>query len=264
MPNVPFELLADGEPRGEAHDEPRDDGLSLYYEDGEPKYWVRDEDGKRACGSKKQARSPEEGIWDRCTKPNIDSDNGRCRLHGGQTPKGVASPHYEGAGKSQYLPDQLGDRMDEFLKDPSIVSVREDLALANVRLTQLMQEVEVGANADRWLKIQEIMPDVIEAFEKGKTKDLRRLLKKLETLVNEGAESEERWEDISDWIDTRRTLSQTETKRLKQGTDTLTFEEVRQVLDIITHTVTSILDRYDLPREAYEDLNEAVRNVLDT
>jgi hypothetical protein len=154
--------------------------------------------------------------------------------------------------------------MDEFLKDPSIVSVREDLALANVRLTQLMQEVEVGANADRWLKIQEIMPDVMEAFEKGKTKDLRRLLKKLETLVNEGAESEERWEDISDWIDTRRTLSQTETKRLKQGTDTLTFEEVRQVLDIITHTVTSILDRYDLPREAYEDLNEAVRNVLDT
>lgn len=263
MPNSPFQLLADGEPRGSAHDEPRGDDLSLYYEDGDPQYWVRDEDGRRACGGKKQEREPEKGVWSRCSKPNIDSDNYRCKIHGGSTPKATASPHWKGAGKSGYLPEELGDRMDEFLKDPSIVSVREDLALANVRLTQLMQEVEVGANADRWLKIQEIMPDLMEAFEKNKPKDLRRLLNKLETLVHEGAESEERWEDISNWINQRRKLSQTETKRLKQGTDTLTYEEVRQVLDIITHTVTSILDEYDLPREAYQDLNKAVRNVLD-
>lgn len=256
-------MLEEGEPRGERHGEPRDDNLSLYYEDGEAQYWIHNEDGERVCGSRKTNTKGKE-VWKRCSKKNIDSDNKRCRFHGGQTPNGMASPHWEGKGKSEYLPDTLGERMDEFLKDPSIVSVREDLALANVRLTQLMQEVEVGANAERWKKIEEVVPDLVEAFEKQKQKDMRRLLSKLETLVQKGAESEERWEDISNWIDQRRKLSQTETKRLKQGTDTLTFEEVRQVLDIITHTVTSILDEYNLPDEAYQELNSAVRNVLDS
>src|SRR5262245_13255246 len=58
---------------------------------------IRDHLGRRLCGAKCRGKDK------RCRQPALQ--NGRCRLHGGLTPGGMASPHYRHGMRSKYLRD---------------------------------------------------------------------------------------------------------------------------------------------------------------
>jgi hypothetical protein len=58
---------------------------------------IRDHLGRRLCGAKCRGKDK------RCRQPALQ--NGRCRLHGGLTPGGMASPHYKHGMRSKYLRD---------------------------------------------------------------------------------------------------------------------------------------------------------------
>ena len=60
-----------------------------------------------------------------------------CRLHGGKTPRGIASPHWRGRGYSKDMPTRLADRYRIAMEDPGLLSVRSEVALLDARLGEL-------------------------------------------------------------------------------------------------------------------------------
>lgn len=50
--------------------------------------------------------------------------NGRCRNHGGLTPKGIASPNYKHGRYSRHLPNHLRDQYYETHNDPEITKLK--------------------------------------------------------------------------------------------------------------------------------------------
>ena len=261
MPNTTYKPLADGEPRGERHGEPREDDLDLVIIDGEPKYWVKNGED-RVCGAK---TSGWQDNYRRCRNhSNIDNGNKRCPNHGGDTPRGLASPSWEGKGRSDYLPEALGDRFDEHMKDPDITSVREDLALTNLRIDMQLEKIEEGGSADKWEELQDEMETLEEARRKGDSAQVSASLNRIDELVTEGNEQQEMWEEIFSIIEKRRKLVETENKRLQQSSNTLTVEEASMLVDVLTSTVLDILDRYDVPQQAYNELQDATERLLET
>lgn len=253
-------IIEEGEPRGEKHGEPRQDGLNLIMIDGEPKYWVNG-DGDRVCGAKTSSYSES---YKRCSQSGkfIDKDNKRCRNHGGASPKGIAHPSWEGKGKSRYLPANLGARMEEFMKRPDIASVREDLALADLRLSMKLEDMDDGPSREHWDKLKEAVEALEAARRRGDSEAVADAINRIQELVLKGAEESKKWEEVFDIIEQRRKLAETENKRMKQSSNTLTVEEASMLVDLMVNTVMDILDRYDVPRDAYEDLNRATRKIL--
>lgn len=80
--------------------------------------------------------------------------NGRCRMHGGATPAGVALPHFRTGRRSRDLPARLAARYQEARSDPQLLELREGIALVDARIADLLARVDAGESGARWRALQ--------------------------------------------------------------------------------------------------------------
>jgi hypothetical protein len=71
---------------------------------------------------------------------SIPMKNGRCRVHGGATPGGMALPQYKHGRYSKYLPTGLADKYNEALLDTELVTLRDDIALVDSQIQERMEQ----------------------------------------------------------------------------------------------------------------------------
>src|SRR3954471_18287255 len=84
-----------------------------------------------------------------CAQPRM-LPAGRCRLHGGRTPRGLANANTRSGRYSRDLPTRVLLRYESALADPQLLSVRDDIALLQGAITDVMAE----------LKEAEVQPDL--------------------------------------------------------------------------------------------------------
>jgi predicted nucleic acid-binding Zn-ribbon protein len=154
--------------------------------------------------------------------------------------------------------------MDDFMKDPNIASVREDLALADVRLSMKLEQMETAETGERWEKLEEKVDVLSDALTEGDTDTASAALAEIQEIVKEGAEMEESWDEVFDIMEQKRKLAETENKRIKASSNTLTVEEASMLVDVMVSLMQDVAERYDLPNQALRDINEATRDLLDT
>ena len=65
----------------------------------------------------------------------------RCRLHGGATPQGIASPHYRGKGYSRSIPAHLKDIYEAHHNDHDLLSLHKEIALCDTRIEDLLAQI---------------------------------------------------------------------------------------------------------------------------
>jgi hypothetical protein len=86
-----------------------------------------------ACG----ARTRDGDI---CSNPAMP--NGRCRMHGGNHPSGIASPHYVHGlrAKPRNLPAHMAASYETARQDPELISLREEIASTDARIDELWEK----------------------------------------------------------------------------------------------------------------------------
>lgn len=100
-------------------------------------------DGKPRCGAKKRGKDAV------CMSTGLMA-NGKCRLHGGATPHGVASPNFKNGKFSKYMPRHLVEDYELQRSDPELVSNRENLALVGTLINQRLKQIYEGSVPDAW------------------------------------------------------------------------------------------------------------------
>ncbi len=88
----------------------------------------------RVCGAKTRQGNP-------CQLPPARGRT-RCRLHGGATPRGRASPHFKTGKYSSFLPDRLIGRYEEGQAAADLRSLRSEIALLQVRIIELLGQLK--------------------------------------------------------------------------------------------------------------------------
>ncbi|NJM55321.1 MAG: hypothetical protein HC841_04870 [Verrucomicrobiae bacterium] len=89
--------------------------------------------------------------------------NGRCRLHGGKTPRGPASPHFKTGRYSKYTAESLADKISEF-EDGDPLDLLAELQLLRALLGDFLSRYSGG---------QQIPADGIEVV-RGLMDDIRK------------------------------------------------------------------------------------------
>src|SRR3954452_17185048 len=93
------------------------------------------------CGAKTRSGAP-------CrTRP---MPNGRCRMHGGKSLAGAASPAFKTGRHSTYLPVRLLAGYQEAERDPELLALRDEIALIDSRLADVLSRVDSGESSRIW------------------------------------------------------------------------------------------------------------------
>lgn len=79
--------------------------------------------------------------------------NGRCRVHGGATPRGLASPHWRHGRHSRALFGLLADYYANAKGDPDYLSLADEIALIDGRINELFTQALEDERAPSWSAI---------------------------------------------------------------------------------------------------------------
>lgn len=159
----------------------------------------------------------------------------KCYHHGGKTPKGVASPNYQTGRYSKYLPARLLERYEESAADGELLALREEIALLDSRLADLLKRVDSGEAGQAWKDAKAAHRKLTLALQTKDTQGMLTAVSELEAAIGKGHGDYLAWNEIQTTLDQRRRLVESERKRLVDMQQMVTSEQAMLL-------VTALLD----------------------
>ena len=208
----PFQLRYDDEPRGEPFDEPRPDNLYLDKEEG---CWRRQADESRVCGALLPESSTTKSFeHHRCAQHSI-KENGRCRLHGGNTPTGKEHGAFKHGKYSKSLPDSTREKYESAREDDTLTTLREEIAVVESRIHLTLEELETEDSADLWAELENEVNELKAARDAQDAVTVARKIERVRELVEVGADERSKWREVMSLFEHKRRLMESERRREK-------------------------------------------------
>lgn len=184
--------------------------------------------------------------------------NGRCRFCGGNAKRGVAHPKWKGGAYSKYMPKGVATRYKEAMTDPDLLSARDEIALVQLRIQDLMGKMRDGGTADMWQTLRQEYVNVEAAIKSGDPAALDKGLRALGEIIEEGAQAEHIWSEMYEAIDAKTKVSEREWRRLR---DLRQFMTVQQSMDMVSYLVQCVTNHV-ADREVLARITQDMDKVL--
>jgi hypothetical protein len=168
-----------------------------------------------------------------------------CYHHGGKSQVGAAVATFKDGRYSKYLPERLAERYQEAASDPELLSLREDVALLDARLSQLLARAGTGESAEAWARVQKALKNLRKAEAGGKPERKREARFELEDAIEAGGKDIEVWAEIGDHLERRRKLTESERKRL---VDMEQMVRADQAMAFVAAVVSSVRAHVEDPK----------------
>jgi hypothetical protein len=163
-----------------------------------------------------------------CKKAAMRNGTGRCRLHGGLSPSGVASPHFKHGRRSKYLkhlPGNLRNAYKAALADPELLSLKDETALLTARAMQLLDNLN-ATEAPPWGRAVEALNDLkVAGSADAKQQALATLEKVIRTGANAAVAQERTWRELREVVQEKTRTAAAEWKRLHDLEALVTVED---------------------------------------
>lgn len=180
-----------------------------------------------------------------CEKPAI-AGRDFCQLHGGKSGDlvGPLNPAWKGGASSDKLrlgrwadklPSQLKGDYIEALRDPEILSLQDEIALVNTRIGEVLKTATAYIDPNDLMAIVAALGSAIAA--KDQTL-IQAHYNALQTLASQHGNSEKAWSYAMKLTDRRRSLVESEQRRLVQNNMFMAREQVQRYAATIVEIVT--------------------------
>lgn len=180
---------------------------------------------KSPCGAKKR------GTTDLCRAPAMP--NGRCRIHGGKAPTGIAHSQFTTGRYSKHIPSRMAARYQEAQDDPELLAMREEVRLLDARLLDVLSRVDTGESGKIWAELQKAW----RTYRTGPPEKRMEAEAAISDLISDGASDYEAWEDVRSLIDQRSRLVAGERQRLVQMQQFITAEKAMNLVGAVMASV---------------------------
>lgn len=168
-------------------------------------------------------------------------DGLRCDLHGGKTPKGLASPHTQDGTHSRYL-GVLSPAMREVFerrqKDLNKLSLEPEIDLLHSRAEMMIQRSREGESWASWEKAIKAFDEFADAQASQDRDAALEAIQRLGAILRRGVEAERDWERIDKLLYVRKPrMAEAEVKRAQVMAEIMHRSFVMQVLQVIAEGV---------------------------
>jgi hypothetical protein len=162
-------------------------------------------------------------------------------MHGGKTPRGPASVHYKDGRHSRFLPSRMFAAYKAAGLDPELMSLRQDLALLEARIIDVLQRVDTGEAGVVWRDAQAAMATFNRAKARQDADGMTLALANVQRLITQGTADYASWREVGKLIDQRRQLVESEQRRLTLAHEMISRDQAMallgQIVDIIRRHV---------------------------
>lgn len=201
----------------------------------------------------------------------IAMPNGKCRVHGGGSPTGIAAPNYKHGKYSKTLPRRLIENYEIARGDPEYLKLQDEISLLDSRLLELTGSIdgktssiifdELSDAVNRMEKAQGILvrsQNILDEEQRQKVRekanaDFAESINDIARLVKSGAREWHIWNDIATVIEHRRRLVETERKLLVDMQMLINTQDVLVLLDAIMESVRRNVTDKSIRAEVQKD-----------
>lgn len=188
-----------------------------------------DADNRLICGAKKKdgtlcGRAPSKG-------------RNRCRFHGGETPRGVASVHFKTGKYSKELPKRLAEKYHSALADEELLALNDEIALMEARIADLISRVESGETGALWRQTRSAYEELAAAGRANNQALFAQKLQELGRLITRGQQDYKAWEEIATSVEHKRRIVESEHKRRVNLQQMMTAEQAMALIAYIISTI---------------------------
>lgn len=178
-----------------------------------------------------------------------------CHWHGGKSQKGAANHRFTHGKYSRFLPTRMIENYERSLRDPDLLSLKNDIAVVDARLAELLAMLDRGESGTHWRNLRAAMKKLteVQTFE-----EKREALENLARMIDQGGEVFQVWEEIFSAQDHRRRLAHTERRRLVDMQATITAEHAISLV----HSVVAIIRKRVTDRAVLMALSEDIAALL--
>ena len=204
-----------------------------------------------------QAKSKQSG--QQCRRHAVPGRN-VCAIHGGKTPRGIASPQHVHGRYSKSLPTQLAATYEAIRSDPELLNLSDDLAALDAVIARVAGRLGTGEAGD-WVQRLVAKRDQLQnLLASGQTQAADGPLRELFALID-GARSQVSAEiEFASLLDQRRKLVEAEQKRRVSMGSMLTVEQgVLMLSTFVDAMKRHVTDRKILMKIAADFEREGVR-----
>lgn len=175
----------------------------------------------QACGAKTRSGSE-------CA--NAAMPNGRCRMHGGKSNGSGTLKH---GRYSNALPSQLLSHYDEAIRDKDLLSLKGEAELVQAFILDGVAALDLNQCQAAW--------DTLETLAKmayaASSEERGGIALEMANTIRDGVEPWKQIGRVLGYVDQKRTLADTEAKRIKAQAETMTAKEggvlVKYLVDAI-------------------------------
>lgn len=182
----------------------------------------------RECGAKTKAG----GI---CKQAALA--NGRCHYHGGKSLMGIASPTFKTGRYSKFLPARMTGRYEESRADGELLALREDIALTDARLGDLLSRVDTGESGALWRSLMAARMELLACRQASDIKGQMDALNEIMELISQGHADYRAWGEVAAVLDQRRRLVESERKRLVEMQQMISSERMMVLLGAVVGVI---------------------------
>jgi len=154
----------------------------------------------------------------------------------------VAAPGFKHGRYSKYLPGRLVGRYEEARADPELLALRDEIALVDVRVVELLQRLETGESPRGWAQLRGVYDSLERAQSNNDAQGIATALQTFESIIEGGGQEDATWGETIALLNQRRKLVESERKRLVEMQQMITTE---QALALLARIQRVILDNVD-------------------
>lgn len=186
--------------------------------------------------------------------------NNRCRLHGGKSPVGIASPQFKTGRHSKYLPVGIAEKYSLAKEDENLVALSDEIALVDSYLNERLEKLYSGESERMWLRLKSHYNSYVQALEEAqkppkkdkegniiKGIDPNEILVSMGETIQRGLVEFSIYEQVQPMIEQRRRLVESEAKRMKELEQNITADKAMGIIALLADIVRrNVTDRNQL------------------
>lgn len=198
-----------------------------------------------------------------------------CHIHGGKTPRGIASPHYKTGRQSRILnelPESLRFAFQGHMDDPQLKSLDAEIALIDTRIGELLKRIPGNDGGNLWQKAQGAFQQFKRASQNRDLPNERRAelmatqLDALESALQKGYADYALWGEVTTMIDKRRALVEAGARIEFNRQTVLSAQEASLFAQYLVRATKSAIENMDAPdkakRRALQDIQDDFVRIL--
>lgn len=171
-----------------------------------------------------------------------------CHYHGAGRPSrpgGLTLTRVSSGRWLQAVPERLMERYEQFLSDPDVLTLNSEMALIDTRVAELLARLDTADTKMAWTKVKMALKR-LDKYEIDEN-DLEYAITHLSEAVTAKSADQEVWKEITQLIENRRRLAETERRRIIDAQQTMTIEEANIFLAyVMTSLRTHVKDPFIL------------------